>query len=357
MKTGNETAPVSTVKSDQTMQDITETLEARLYGEPESGEPTDTDDDEVLEGELALPESDDSESDDEEGLDDDLEDDGEGGSLSEFLGIDDDRIIVNEEGETFFKAIIDGETKEVPIKDLVSSFQLQSHTNNKSISLEKERKEFEDTRKQASGELHKRLEGVTALAGVLESELVGEYNDIDWDRLRSENPAEWSALKQDYSERAKKITQIKDLSQQENKRLAQEHSENFSKEQTAFLQEQQKQMLAENPEWSDPAKLKVAKTEMTNFMSTKYGFEEGDLDSVMDYRVIKVLRDAKAYHEGKAVAETKKDKRVPNFRKPGASKQQAAALSKARNVKSKRAAIAKSNGHVSDVANLLVDRM
>lgn len=356
---GNETATVDTAPAEQSMQDITATLEAKLFPvEATSDEPTDTDDGEVLEGELeTLPEDDDSDSDDEEGLEEDLEDDGEGGTLSEFLGIDEDRIVIDENGETFFNAIVDGETKQVPIKELVSSFQLQSHTNNKSIALENERKEFEDTRVKAATELHQRLEGVTALAGVLENQLVEEYNTIDWDALRASDPAEWTALRQEYADKARKITQVKDLTIEENKRLRDESNQQMSQQQQAFIQEQQQLMLAENPEWSDPAVLNAARVDMTNFMTTKYGFEEDSLDSITDYRVLKVLRDAKAYNEGLVAATAKKEKRVPKFRKPGASKAQTAATSKARNVKAKRSAVKNSGGHVNDVANLLVDRM
>ena len=342
-------------------QDITSRIEEKLYGKPQdvTPEPEELDDDEVLDDDLDdLPDDDDLDSDDDDGLKD-LEDiaEDEELSLAEYLGVDEERIVADDDGNIALNTIVDGETKAVPLKDLVSSFQLQGHVNNKSIALENEKKEFENSRFQVANDLKEKMQNADALTQVLEEQVTSEFNSIDWNKLRHESPAEWSALRQEFSERANKIQTMQQNIRIESEGLATKNNEEFQYKMQVHLNSEMNKMIVDNPDWSDDVVREVEQTKLKTFLTTTYGFTEEDMASVSDHRLMRVLQDAKKYREGSKGVQEKKVKKVPKFRKPGASKAKASAVAKARSVKAKRDAVKKGGGKTADIANLILDRM
>jgi len=345
--------------TDESMQGVTDKLESILFERPNEEEPKQAEEDEGSEDAIVdeLPEDADSDSEEDEGSDEEgLEDIAEDLTLAGYLGIDDERIVEGEGGQYMFNAIIDGETKPVPLSDLAASYQLQGHVNNKSMALETERKEFDEGKNQAIQELQQRVQGVSKLSELAEQELVGEYNSIDWDRLRTEDPANWTALRQEYAERAQKIQQVQKLSAEESQRIQAEQAEKFKVEADKYFAEQQRAMIADNPEWADNSVRTEKLSEIKHFLSN-YGFTEQDAQGVNDHRLIRLIKDAQAYRSGKAAVSKKRVKKdLPKFQKPGSNRGNAESLAKAREVKARKAK-AKKTGRVQDVAASILDRM
>lgn len=335
-------------------QDIAEVIEQKLYGSSE--EPESTDDVVSDDAEVELPEDDDTESDDEgsEEVAEDIEDGDV--SLAAQFGVDEDRLSTDDQGNVVFEAIVDGEKKNVLLKDLAVSYQLQGHVNNKSMALEEERKAFEQEKQNVGIELMKRAEGLGGLSKVLEDQLVGEYNSIDWEALRSADPAEYTALRQDFSDRANQLQQQKHLIGQEQARNIEEAKLKSQEALQNKLKFEFEKMVEKNPEWADSEKYKSDMKDIKSFVTEEYGFSDDDLNAVSDHRLMGLIKDAFAYRKGKLSAEAKKTKAIPKFQKPGINRTSAKNLEKARSVKSKRANL-KKTGSVQDTANLLLDRM
>ena len=207
-------------------QDIESRIQAALFHEqqPDDGNADDQDDAVVNGDGKRPPEADDADAGEDAELDGDDADDGEI-TVASLLGIDEDKLEYDAEGKVVFNAIIDGQVQKVPMGELVKSYQLQGHVNNKSIALENDRKEFHATRDQAYGELTARLQGLNQLIQLNEQTLLAEYNGIDWDSLRMTEPGEWAALQQQFNQRALQIQQVKDLAGQESQRLTQEQQQ------------------------------------------------------------------------------------------------------------------------------------
>jgi hypothetical protein len=353
MKMGTETATVNA-----SAQDISSRVEEALYPTPE-GEPETPEVEEVVDGAEELPEVDDSEAEDEDGPDD-LEAiaTDEELSLGNYLGIDDDKLEVDEEsGAIVFNTVIDGEAKQVPLKDIVASYQLQGHVNNKSMAVETDRKEFEEVKQQVATELHQRVQGVTKLAELAEGELVNEYQSIDWDTLRVQDPANWTALRQEYAERAQKVQQVKSLAGEEANRIQEDQKQQFEAKAKEYFMVEHKAMLVDNPTWVDDSIKTVALGEMKSFLAN-YGFNEEDAQGINDHRLIRLIKDAQAYKGGlKAATEKRVEGKVlPKFQKPGSRSKNSASLSKARAAKAAKGKL-KASGSLADTAALLVDRM
>lgn len=350
---GNETA------TDSSMQDIAARLEPALEAEHEQTDLTPETEDAVVEDEAILPETDDADTEEDDQLDDDVVDEletEEEATLASYLGVDDDRLEVGDDGSVSLKAKIDGEEKLVPLSELVSSYQLQGHVNNKSIAFEAERKEFEGIKQQVAQELHTRIQGVQAMGDELEKQLVSEYEMIDWTRLRAEDPAQWSALRQEFAEKAQKLqSTMAAAGQASNQANNEAQQQAITQRNQALAQEMEKAVIA-NPTWVDPAVKTAAVQALDTFMRTTYGFGDEDMALIGDHRVINLMQDAMAFRGGKKAAEKKAVKKLPKFQKPGGSKKQVAAAAGARQTKAMKAKL-KASGSVGDTAALLLKRM
>lgn len=334
-------------------QDVESRIQAAMFG---PGEETAEEEAVVDDGET-LPEADDVEPDDSNEPKEPTGEEPEGDvTLASALGLDDDKLEYDDNGNVVFNAIIDGETHKVPMSDLVKSYQLQGHVNNKSIALENDRKEFHTTRDQAYQELATRLEGLNRLTQVAEGALLDEYNSIDWDALRAQNPGEWAALQQQYSQRAAQIEQIKSLAGQEGDRAKYEQQKKMQEQQAAFVAAEVQKMIQDNPTWSDQTVMAKDLGEIGAFLRNQYGFSDQEVANNLDARLMRLIKDAQSYHSGKkAVAEKKIPDNVPKFMKPGAGDRPS--LQKARQVKAQKEAVRKSGGSTDSIAALLLDRM
>lgn len=314
----------------------------------------------VAEDDENLPDADDANSEDEDGSVDesDKEVSEEDLTLADYLGIDDDKLVVKDDGSVVVNAVVDGQASEVDLKELVKSYQIQGHVNNKSISLENDRKEFEQTRDQAFTELTTRLDGLNDMNKMLEEQLLGDYNSINWDTLRVQDPSEWAALKQEFAEKAQRIQQSKGLLAQEADRIKGEKQNDLDSKQAQYLQTEMNAMVADNPTWSDPAVMKAEVAEIGSFLKNDYGFSDDELKAVTDHRLLRLIKDAKAFKANKSgVADKKIVKPLPKFQKPGNTAKNAASLSKARAVKARKKAVKDSGGSTASIANSLIDRM
>lgn len=366
--------PSETATSNDGMQDAANRVESILFGkdEGETGENKPVEkavekDEKKPEEVSALPDEDDAnleeegdpdekdEKDEKDELDEIAKD--EELSMAAYLGIDEDRLLVAEDGSIAFNAIIDGETKVVPLKELASSYQLQGHVNNKSIALEEERKEFSEQRDAVTNELQLRADSLTELTKLVEDELIGEYNNVDWDKLRRSNPSEWSAKRQEFSERAGKLKRTKALVLEENDKATKQKYEEFKSHLAKNMAIENAKVIAANPTWADNKVLEKAQGELRSFLNNTYGYNDKDFASVSDSRLIALIQDAKKYREGKQGVANKKVVKLPKFRKPGQRRAASSDLATVRKAKGLRAAVKKSGGKTQDVANLLLDRM
>jgi hypothetical protein len=224
------------------------------------------------------------------------------------------------------------------------------------MALENDRREFEALRQDAIKVLTQKTEGLDGLSKVLEQELLKDFQSIDWDRLRVENPAEWTALRQDYAERATKVQRAQVLIAEEGRRLNEQLMAEQAAAMKSHLDRELQRTLDAFPDWKNPGKLEEAQVSMRNFLSKEYGFGDEDMKYVTDHRLVRMIQDAKAYREGIAAVGDKLNKQVPAFSKPAASKAQSAQLAQARETKSLRAKV-RQTGSLADAAKLLEKRM
>jgi len=232
-------------------------------------------------------------------------------SLSAMLGITDDQISVDEETGAFtLQTKVDGKTESIDLKSVLAGYQTQKHNTQTSQALSEQKKVFETQVQAKATEIKQQLDTNTALTSQLFNELTHEYNNTDWNTLRATDPAEWSARQSEMTSRHNQLQQIAgSIAAQRQQGEAQLHQQ-AQEVQGNYLAQQRDLMVANNPDWNDPAVLKTNLTEIRDWLADTHGFSPDDISSIGDSRAISIIQDAMAFRKGKTVAD-KKIKSVP----------------------------------------------
>ena len=233
------------------------------------------------------------------------------------LGVPENRIVTDDEGNLAGVNVkIDGKLATVGMNDLIQSYQTSKSNTQKSQTLSEERKEFEGIRDTAAQTYQRRLQEVGKLTEYLMGKVKGDYEKIDWDRLRVENPGEWAAQVQDFQQRQTELQQVLSAANEDTNVHSQELDGKSTEKKNSLLREQAEKLQDANPTWADPKVASREFTEIGGFVTNQYGFSDQEFAGVMDARLIQMAQDAMKFRQGKQVAALKlKGKPVPKFQK------------------------------------------
>jgi len=293
-----------------------------LSGEPEK--PTATKKKPIEESEEADTQPDDStqEDDEPEGEetdeteDDDSDESDEEVTWAKTLGIDEKNVVLDEDGNlSGINVKVDGKVATVGVKDLIAGYQSNKSNTNKSKQLAEQRKEFDDIKVAVATEYTKKIESVDKLTQHLKNTLLGSYKDVDWNRLRAENPGEYAAAVQDFNFRNSEIEQISNAVNQERNGIDQQMTAEQQAMQQEYVKSQADRVLEKNPSWAKPEVFRKALSEMTDFAADAYGFTQEEFSNIQDARVLEVIKDAMKYRSSAKTAKTKLDVQVPKYQK------------------------------------------
>lgn len=252
----------------------------------------------------AESEEDDEETDEEksEGDEDAPEDDPEE-SESKPDGLDEEKTLIDIE--------IDGEPYEVNLVELKSGYLRQEEYTKRLAELDTKREEQEAALTQREVDLNRELE----LAQVMITGDISKYDQVDWNRLKQEDPAKYQELRLEALDARERVQGIAT-------RRAQIDALRLKAEQLkhdAYVRRQVE--IAEKliPNFREP--------EFKNAI-VKYGesvgYTEGEILGMSDARQLLLLNQARLYSEGqvrrKAALEQKVPEKLPPVVKPGAPK-------------------------------------
>lgn len=246
---------------------------------------------------------------------------------------------------------VDGNESDVPLSEVLKSYQLTAHVNNQSQELANQRKAFEAERERIANDLTARFTQAEQMTGFLEQTLMGEYNSINWNELRAQNPAEYAALQQDYNSRYNQIQQLKanvaNQLQAQQAELVARQEQDLS---NLLTQESQK-LMEKIPEFRDEVKAKELKGQLRDYLKS-HGYSEQEIAGVHDHRQVMIIRDAMAYRamQSKKPELTKKVVNLPKVQKPGAAKSKADIRNERVNQKMSKL---RKSGNTQDLAEVL----
>lgn len=273
--------------------------------------------------------------------------------LYQALGVESKQVGYNDEtGEIYFNAKVGDSDYQVPIKELVKSYQLEKHINSKSIALSEQQKEFDSTYGEFQSQYTAKLEQADNIANLMEKDLIGGFNQVDWDSLKAQDPTRYAVQRQEYADKARRIKDMQEKLNSEKGQHTERNNQVMQRQVEAFKADQAEKLLQNYPEWLNPDVMTKELTDARNFAADQYGFNEQELDGIYDHRIVRMLIDAQSFRNAKKNVESKAKKPVPKFQKPGSGRKPSAASKEA---KAKRAAL-RASGNQADLASLLVDR-
>lgn len=323
--------------------------EAEPEDDPLDTDPTDGEDDDEDVGDPSETSTDQSLQEAEEGEGDDGSADDTDGDVEDGY----ETVVYND--DDLVSVIVDGEEKEVSLKDLKRQYSGEG-------AIEKRLQEATELRKTAAAEREAvkteieanrvdLLNSIAALDKVLFAPLVPPPDP----RLRQTNPNQYLAHQDAYMEDQRRIQQ----SQQQVVQLFTQERDRKVKDVAAYREQQTKMLLAQEPTLVDP-KVAAAFRDDLDFMAKHYGFSANDLATVDNHAMLLVARDAGRYQklmQGKksGTVPTNGDGKVIKRRlKAGSPTASAKPSSKDDKAYAKAQAQARKTGSVDDVANLLL---
>ncbi len=209
---------------------------------------------------------------------------------------------------------VDGVETQVPLEQVLKSYQLEGHVNNKSIELSNQKTQFESERNDWRQATQQALQQHQAMGNLALQMLNHDFNRIDWNTLRNNNPAEFAALQSEFGQRQQ---QIQGFLQQVQMQSQQEAQQQQQAQQQALAQEQQRLMDARQ-EWRDPQAFAKDRESMVNY-ARSLGFKDAELNQIFDHRYMLILHDAARYQALQAARPQalKQVRQAPPMAKPG----------------------------------------
>lgn len=251
--------------------------------------------------------------------------------VASLLGLEDDsRLVVTDDGLVKLTAKVDGEVRQVSLQDLTDGYQLASTSQKRLSKLAEDRKVFERERSESLQALANQQQQLATAVQAIEQAYLTDFNAINWDQLRNDDPTEYNLKRTEYSDRFAKINQFKQgaqaqaqqANQQQMARAAQMQAEGAERLADIFSGSDYKTA----PAWDDAEKQRLFK------WIEKDGYSPQQIASVTDHRVFRWARDSMLYHEQleQAKATAKRVVRLPKVSKPGTRQDQGKAAKQTR---------------------------
>jgi hypothetical protein len=228
------------------------------------------------------------------------------------------------------KIKVDGQEGEATLKDVIKSYQLEKTLNGRLEAHANERKQFEAQSTQIAQSLQERLNDVESTANALEQMLFADYQGINWNELRADDPTEYVLKQQEMRDRYSAIQQVKtkltESQSKESETLKQQQQQNYQQ----YLISQRDMLLEKIPDWKDPDRVKTDMTALQAYMVNHMGVSEQELPTITDHRAIVAAYKAMMYDQmhSKVEPKMKQMKTKPKFVKPGTRKDASATSEK-----------------------------
>ncbi len=229
-----------------------------------------------------------------------------------------DNIEANSQNEeTLYEVTINGERKEVTLDELRKGYSRESDYTKKTMELSDKRKEIESLQSDLAKELDAVKSSRSQYAQQLEQiqSQLGNEEQVDWDRLYENDPAEYVRKKAE-SDKRKELLQA---TQQEQQRIIQEQQQEQKKVYDEYIAKE-RQILAEKlPIYSDKEKGAEFIKNLTSF-AKESGYTDQEIAMMVDHRAVLLLADAYKYNQlRKTKLSQNKVKKAPRIVRSNAS--------------------------------------
>ena len=224
-----------------------------------------------------------------------------------------DKLTLSEDGDILINLKVNGKTEQVDLKEAIAGTQFHKANDEKARSLAEDRKSFESERAEVAQGYAQQLQHIRGLGEMLQNKLTQEFRNIDWDRLRATDPAEWTAKQREFEIRNQELHQAGQMLGQQMRIEQDRESQQEAQFRQQTLQVERAQMIENNPAWRDEERMAKDLTQIVEYARST-GFADEELQDIVHSRHVEVLKKAMLYDQGKSVA-SKKVKQSPKVQR------------------------------------------
>jgi len=179
---------------------------------------------------------------------------------------------------------LNGEESEITLAELTAGYQKDADYRHKTAELAEQRKAFEEQTEQNNSQLQERLTQAQGLVDNLNNQLMAEFQSVNWDDLRANDPGEYSARLNDFQARQMQINQTQELTAQESNRIAQEQQAKQAEQYKEFVTKETQLRNEAIPAWQDSNIANAEQAEHSSFLAAR-GLSQQEISSERDQRV------------------------------------------------------------------------
>lgn len=184
-----------------------------------------------------------------------------------------------------------------------------------------ERESFNSEIEHRNREVSEKLSTAAMIVQHAEKILSNDRQKVDWETLRTENPSEYSALREDFKDREQEIYNLKSNASGAYQQWQAQSAQESEQAQRNHMARESELLMSAIPEWADETRAAAEKTKTAEFLMD-FGFTSEEISQAADHRLILLARNAMLYHSQSNTVETVKKKisKIPKVLKPGTPK-------------------------------------
>lgn len=201
--------------------------------------------------------------------------------------------------EPRYRVKVDGEEAEVPLRELVQGYQRGADYTRKTMRLADERREVEDLRAQAEGELTaaavERQNYAAQAAGAIPTlrAQLAAFAGVDWQRMAVEQPAVHAQARMLFDSLSQQL-QSAESAQVEAAATAHLQQQRTGEEQRRFVATEKRAVMESIPEMADPARAPQEAAALARYL-TGAGYNAPEIARLVDHRDFVLARKAMLY--------------------------------------------------------------
>lgn len=249
-----------------------------------------------------------------------------------------------------------GERKEVSLGEWKDTFQTNERAQRLAQESEALKAELQSQQKQAADAMERQAQEGAMFINQVQQTLQAEFQSVDWDGLRINNPTEWTAKRQEFQERNGKLQAMRQQAAQAYEQNKAAISEQHQKELGQVIEREDRALTTALPSWQNNETRQAEQAELVNYLLDQ-GYSQQDVDSSYDHRTIVLAHKAMMYDKSMRKTDVTKKKVLKLGSKvltPGAKR------SKAQQSVNAETALRKSlrkSGSTEDAAALIKHRL
>ena len=190
----------------------------------------------------------------------------------------------------------EGQKKEFTLGELKDKYQKFEEAESVRLEAQAKLEAYQQAEQQTMAMLEQHAIQADAVTKAMESQLLADFGQVNWQLLQNQNPAEYIRLSQQFNQRQSQIQQMRqDAIKFMEEQAATIKAQREHMTQQRLLREQQA-LLKAIPEWRDQTVADAERQKLAQYMLAR-GYSEQEINAVDDHRALLLVRDAMKYRE------------------------------------------------------------